>query len=737
MRVALYVRRSTNEELQPDSLATQEELLRAFAEREGHCIVAVFADSASGRTAERSEFQNLINMVSSPHAVEAVLVRDVTRWGRFENVDESAYWEFFLLTHGVRVIYVEEPFRSDSSPYASLLKVLKRVQAAEFIREKSRMIQYSKARVVRGGYYPGGAPPYALRRAGVRPDGTVAQQFQPGERKAVGNLRIKLMPSGDGEVEVVRRIFNLFVGGVLRSEIVRVLNGERVPAPGQRGWKYSEITKILRNPAYAGIAKVKCRPSENFPGGETILTPNSWPAIVDEDTWTKAQARLDASLHKRTPAGIAEQLRASFEKHGFVDKHRREADLPCWETFLRNFTGGHREALALAYAEKIADARTYVAEELRKTLSVACEPDAETILINGLLRVQFKSSFPRLVRGSLFWEFAFEKEEAADVTIGLAFAPPPDVRVVQTFLFHNAHFKRRKRVIHINLSGRSRSGLFRRSLEQIRDSLLRNLYRDATLARQMLAMEAEKHPVLDLPRIAKRLGWTGSATYAVYRSLIRIGKKIPPLKNAKGRRVRVTCSSCGDERMLTLRRALILKTDVCATCWRSARGSSVEVQCPSCGRVRIYWQSVLPRLSAGVQTHCVECVQQSWTIRAATARSANNARRRDALMRLAHFIADTLIMKVRDVQFRRRQNTLAPSIVWREKTHGQFGGVQLVCSQRTSLLLSQTSDETMRRIATRASDRRQWKKTRRGFPRITLDKIIRQEVTATTKLRLK
>lgn len=49
MKVALYVRRSTID-LQPDSLAAQEELLRAHATAQAHEVVRVYSDSASGST---------------------------------------------------------------------------------------------------------------------------------------------------------------------------------------------------------------------------------------------------------------------------------------------------------------------------------------------------------------------------------------------------------------------------------------------------------------------------------------------------------------------------------------------------------------------------------------------------------------------------------------------------------------------------------------------------------------
>src|SRR5687768_9848367 len=111
MRAALYLRRSTNERLQAESLAVQEARLREYAASHDVEVVAVFADSASGlSTKGRKDFARLLQVVQAGAPFEAVLVRDVSRWGRFQNVDESAYWEVFLLLHHVRVIYAEESF---------------------------------------------------------------------------------------------------------------------------------------------------------------------------------------------------------------------------------------------------------------------------------------------------------------------------------------------------------------------------------------------------------------------------------------------------------------------------------------------------------------------------------------------------------------------------------------------------------------------------------------------------
>ncbi len=126
MRAALYLRRSTLD-LQPESLVAQEEVLRSHAAAHELLVVDVFRDSASGRSAKRKGFQQLVHVIDAGAPFDAVLVRDVSRFGRFAMPDEHAYWEFRFLLKGVRVLYVEEPFpENDASPYAVLMKDLKR-----------------------------------------------------------------------------------------------------------------------------------------------------------------------------------------------------------------------------------------------------------------------------------------------------------------------------------------------------------------------------------------------------------------------------------------------------------------------------------------------------------------------------------------------------------------------------------------------------------------------------------
>ena len=95
VRAAQYVRMST--EHQQYSTENQSEVISRYAAKHGMEIVKTFADSGkSGLTlAGRDELQKLLAEAESGHAdFSAVLVYDVSRWGRFQDVDQSAYHEY-------------------------------------------------------------------------------------------------------------------------------------------------------------------------------------------------------------------------------------------------------------------------------------------------------------------------------------------------------------------------------------------------------------------------------------------------------------------------------------------------------------------------------------------------------------------------------------------------------------------------------------------------------------------
>src|SRR5438067_13225482 len=101
-RAALYVRAST--EHQNYSTDHQEAALREYATTHEFSVVAVYRDEGrSGLTLDgRHGLLQLLNDIQSGQVTyDAVLVYDVSRWGRFQDVDESAYYEYACRKAGI------------------------------------------------------------------------------------------------------------------------------------------------------------------------------------------------------------------------------------------------------------------------------------------------------------------------------------------------------------------------------------------------------------------------------------------------------------------------------------------------------------------------------------------------------------------------------------------------------------------------------------------------------------
>lgn len=92
MRAAEYVRMST--EHQQYSTENQADKIREYASRRGIEIVRTYADEGKSglRIDGRQALQQLIQDVETRRAdFQIILVFDVSRWGRFQDADESAY----------------------------------------------------------------------------------------------------------------------------------------------------------------------------------------------------------------------------------------------------------------------------------------------------------------------------------------------------------------------------------------------------------------------------------------------------------------------------------------------------------------------------------------------------------------------------------------------------------------------------------------------------------------------
>jgi DNA invertase Pin-like site-specific DNA recombinase len=135
-RAAQYVRMST--EHQQYSPENQLDIIQQYAADHNMEIVQVYSDHgrSSLNIAGREGINQLMSDVEHKRVnFTSLLVYDGSRWGRFQDVDESAYYEYVLKRAGIRVHYCAEQFENDGSMSSSVLKTLKRSMAAEYSRE--------------------------------------------------------------------------------------------------------------------------------------------------------------------------------------------------------------------------------------------------------------------------------------------------------------------------------------------------------------------------------------------------------------------------------------------------------------------------------------------------------------------------------------------------------------------------------------------------------------------------
>lgn len=103
---AEYIR--TSSETQRHSIVNQQRLIREFATANGMTVVRTYTDTpVSGLHAHnRKGFKALLADVMQHRAeYSVILVYDVSRWGRFQDVDQAAFLEFQCRQAGVQVMF--------------------------------------------------------------------------------------------------------------------------------------------------------------------------------------------------------------------------------------------------------------------------------------------------------------------------------------------------------------------------------------------------------------------------------------------------------------------------------------------------------------------------------------------------------------------------------------------------------------------------------------------------------
>lgn len=321
-----YVRMST--EHQQYSTENQADKITEYAERRGIEIIRTYADEGKSglRIEGRLGLQELIRVVESGQAdFQIILVYDISRWGRFQDADESAYYEYICRRSGIQVSYCAEQFENDGSPVSTIVKGVKRAMAGEYSRELSTKVFAGQCRLIELGYRQGGPAGYGLRRVLIDQTGSMKGELSRGEQKSLQTDRVILMPGPDEEVRIVNKIYDWFINeGVLEAEIAKRLNAQAVRTDLNRPWTRATVHQVLTNEKYIGN-NVYNRISFKLKKHRVVNNQQMWikkesafEAIVPGEAFYTVQGMIRARNHRFTDEELIEKLRSLYQSRGLL-----------------------------------------------------------------------------------------------------------------------------------------------------------------------------------------------------------------------------------------------------------------------------------------------------------------------------------------------------------------------------------------------------------------------------------
>ncbi|WP_234685697.1 recombinase family protein [Bradyrhizobium monzae] len=358
IRAAQYLRMSS--ENQRYSTENQRDAIAEYAQHHGFSIVATYIDagksglSLKGRGALK---QLLSDALAAKRNFDVVLVLDVSRWGRFQDPDQAAHYEFLCREAGVRIVYCAEPFGDDITPSTTIVKHLKRVMAGEYSRDLSVKLARAHLQQARLGFRQGGSLLYGFRRLLVDADRNPKQLLNSGDKKALSDDKVIVVPGPSEELDVIRRIFSLFVQRRLTAtEIAQRFANEGVKGIGGGPLSAVTIRHILSSELCIG--KMTYNLSTSRLQGRTSKNPealwvrfSAFEPIVSLSQFRKAQELRQAANRRWSKETLTKKLQSLLAKEGHLSQKilNNSAGAPAAETVVSHFGSLKAAYAAIGY----------------------------------------------------------------------------------------------------------------------------------------------------------------------------------------------------------------------------------------------------------------------------------------------------------------------------------------------------------------------------------------------------
>lgn len=445
VRVAQYLRMSTDH--QQYSLHNQSEYIKDYAEKNNMEIAYTYDDAGKSGVSiiGRHSLQQLLSDVEQKKIdIQAVLFYDVSRFGRFQNSDEAAYYSFLFERNGVDLIYCSEPIPTKDFPLeSSVILNIKRSSAAYHSRNLSEKVFIGQVNLIKLGYHQGGMAGYGLRRLLVDENGIAKEILGFRKRKSIQTDRVILIPGPKNERKIVNSIYDLFIDDNMPEFIIAErLNEQNIPAENGTLWTRAKIHQILTNEKYIGnniynktSSKLKSRLVKN-PKNEWVRCDKAYKPIISKKKYNKAQEIIQLRSVHLTNDELLEKLKQKLESNGKLSGFIIDEDDtgPSSSVYRTRFGGLLRAYTLIGYKPEHDYSYIQINEALRsfysgiiedfkgEILKSNCYIDeykyAPMLYINDelLISVLITKCTP-MKSGKLRWKVRFDNSQKADITI--------------------------------------------------------------------------------------------------------------------------------------------------------------------------------------------------------------------------------------------------------------------------------------------------------------------------------
>lgn len=291
------------------SISNQKSMLRDYCIERGWEIYDIYADDGfSGIDRTRPAFCRLLRDCEQGK-IDIVLCKDQSRFSRDTMIIEQYLSDKFL-EWDIRFIGVADNADTDSESYGTM-RLFTSAYNEMYVKDISAKIRRTLAYKRGQGQFIGSFAPYGY-------------QIDPDDKH-------HLVPDAE-TAPVVQQIFALYISGEGYRSIVQTLNVQGIPSPSSykrqngsryvnsnadgsnaRGlWTQSTIAKMLANEVYTGTLvqgkshhiSYKNKKRRQVDPSDWVRIPDAHAAIIDAETWSKAQARL--SSHTRVGSRMQE-----------------------------------------------------------------------------------------------------------------------------------------------------------------------------------------------------------------------------------------------------------------------------------------------------------------------------------------------------------------------------------------------------------------------------------------------